>query len=94
MEPNFDPLRQILKFPFLHLLDNGERVSPCNLPTTCTIQSYDYHMQSHVTSVMDIWKTLYETANIHMGLVVTETNLCAELVCSDLYAAYGQYVSI
>ena len=34
MEPNFDPLRQILKFPFLHLLDNGERVSPCNLPIT------------------------------------------------------------
>ena len=28
VEPNFDPLRQILKFPFLHLLDNGERVSP------------------------------------------------------------------
>jgi hypothetical protein len=51
-------------------------------------------VQSHVTSVMDIWRSLYETANIHMGLVVTETNLCAELVCSDLYAAYGQYVSI
>ena len=50
-------------------------------------------MQSHVTSVMEVWKSLYETANIHMGLVVTETNLCAELVCTSLYAAYGQYVS-
>ena len=50
-------------------------------------------MQSHVTSVMDVWKSLYETANIHMGLVVKEMNLCAELMCSDLYSAYGQYVS-
>lgn len=55
--------------------------------------SRECHVQSHVTSVMDVWKSLYETANIHMGLVVKETNLCAELVCSDLYTAYGQYVS-
>lgn len=51
-------------------------------------------MQSRVTTVVEVWKNLYETTNIHMGLVVKETNLCAELVCSDLYAAYGQYVSL
>ena len=42
---------------------------------------------------MELWKNLYEMANVHIGLVVKETNLCTEIVCSDLYAAYGQYVS-
>lgn len=37
VDPNFDPLRQILKFPFLHLLDNGERVSPCHFYASVVI---------------------------------------------------------
>ena len=27
LSPNFDTVRSVLKFPFFHLLDNGERVS-------------------------------------------------------------------
>ena len=42
---------------------------------------------------MDVWKALYDTTSLHMGLVVKETNLCTELICTDLYCAYGQYVS-
>ena len=60
--------------------------------------SYDYHVtitclvQNRVTTVMETWKSVYETSNRHIPLVVKDPNTCARVVCADLYTTYGSHV--
>ena len=84
LDPDFSAARHILKFPFLHIFYNTDKVS-AYIQLMCMHQYIHVHVlsiefvlfpQQAMSSVFEVWKEMYDIFTIHASLVVKGTCMC------------------